>query len=312
MATSVQDIIQGSRGGSYQTSSSTSTSETRIVPGMMKVYNQLLDLNQKNYNNVLSIYQQGSQQLASQLPGIYAGYTDLENRVMSTLGMGEPLGGNNWGVAQPAARQIQRDFAQTQGDTQQAMINAGLGNSTVLGNFRNQNTRMTGEAFATLGANLANYAAGYQRDIGLAQQAARMQGAQLQSNYALGGASTLAGYQFQNTAGPLTGQFSTSTSNSSGYSLNPYQQSGGNSMQQQYSYNPSESIARERNQAQQQMAGMAIAARSGGGQAGVYNGGAFSPGGSYTINSGGGGGGVMMPAPSQSDIFNYPKVLGKK
>lgn len=296
----VPDLSQ--RGGSYQQSSSSSrtTSQTRIVPGMMGVYNQLLALNQANYNNALSIYQQGDARLAAQLPGIYAGYTDLENRVMSTLGMGAPLGGDNWGVAQPAARQIQRDFAKVQGDTQQAMIDAGLGNSTVLANFRNQNTRMTGEAYAVLGANLANYAAGYQRDIGLSQQAARMQGADLQARYALGGTQALLGYQFQNTAGPLTGQFSESTSNSNsmGYSVNPYSSGGGGGGGVTGGYNPAESIARERNAAQQQMLGMTLASRQT----------SFNPGYAAAINPSYGTGSGSVG--SYSGVYSRPSTVG--
>ena len=197
-------------------STARSTTRTQIVPGMKKVYNQLLKLNTQNYNKMVSAYNQGSQQIANTLPGIYAGYGDLEERIMSTLGMGAPLGGDNWGVAQPAANQIRRDFARTQGQQQQQMINAGLGNTTVLANFDNQNTRAAGEAYGALGANLANLAAGYQRDVGLAGQAAQMQGLGLQANYTLGGVNALGNYRFANTAGDLTGQFGTCYSTSSG------------------------------------------------------------------------------------------------
>lgn len=193
-------------GGSQSTGSQSSQSSTQIVPGMMDVYNQLLNLNQQNYGNILSAYTQGGNQLNQNLSGIQGGYSNLGAGIQNTLGMGQVLGKNgNWGVATPAAQAIGQTFAQQQGRTDQQMINAGLGNTTVRGNLQNQNALMAGQAYGGLGAQLAQTAAGYQSQVGLAGLGAQMQGAGLQSQFAQQYGSTLGGQHFQNTAGALTG-----------------------------------------------------------------------------------------------------------
>jgi hypothetical protein len=177
---------------------------------MMGVYNQLLDLNQGNYNNILSGYQQGQQLLGQSLGQAYAGYGNIQDDVMRMLG----VDGGGWGVATPGANQIRQDSTRTAGDIQQRMINAGLGNSTVMASMANQNRLQTNQAYGELSANLADKAAGYRSQIGLARQQAMMQGAGLQAQMSNNYLNTLGGYRFQNTAGDLTGQFSNSVGNS--------------------------------------------------------------------------------------------------
>ncbi len=206
---------------SSSSSRSGSTSQTRIVPGMMAVYNQLLGLNQQNYQNLQSGYGDAQQRLASQLNTVYQGYGDIETRVMKMLG----VEGGGWGVATPAANAIRQQATQAQGSNMQNMINAGLGNTTVLANLTNQNSLQTNQAYGELGSKLADYAAGYAERIGLARQQAMLSGAGMQSQLASGYLSNLAGYQFQNTAGNLLGTFSRSWSESqsqaSGVSQDP-------------------------------------------------------------------------------------------
>lgn len=173
------------------------------IPSQMGLYNQSLALNQQNYQNILGAYSGGQQGLAAQLPGIYQGYGNIQSGVQNTLG----LGGGGWGVAAPAAQAIGQSFAQSQGQTQQDLINRGLGNSTVLGNLSNQNTLMAAQAYGGLGAQLAQTYAGYQAQIGLAQQAAQMQGLGMQTDLAKAEGATLGGYRFQSPS-QLVGQYS--------------------------------------------------------------------------------------------------------
>lgn len=199
---------------STSSSRSVSNTKTAVVPGMMGVYNQLLGLNQQNYSNILSGYQTAQQQLASSLGGIYSGYGDVENKVMKMLG----VDGGGWGVATPGANAIRQQATQAQGATQQNMINAGLGNSTVLSSMTNQNALQTNQAYGELGSKLANYAAGYEERIGSARLNAMMQGTGMQANLATNYLGDLSHYQFQNTAGNLTGQFGQTVTNSQGQS----------------------------------------------------------------------------------------------
>jgi hypothetical protein len=203
---------------STQTSSSTSrsgsSSRTAMVPGMMAYSERMLGLNMQNYENILSGHAQGQQMLAGTLNRIYEGYGDIESRVMNMLG----VNGGGWGVATPAANAIRQGATRTQGQTQQQMINAGLGNTSVMGNLTNQNQLQTNQAYGELGSKLADYAAGYTSQIGLARQQSAMQGAGLQAQMENNYVSTLGGYQFRNTVGDLTGQFSNSWSQGSSQS----------------------------------------------------------------------------------------------
>lgn len=185
---------------------STSTSQTRITPGMMDVYNDLLGKNVADYNNVLQGYTQAQTNLGQGLQGVMGDYNALEGQVMNTLG----LSGGGWGAAAPAARDIQAAYTQQQGKSQQQAINSGLGNSTVLASMTRGNTLDAARAYGSLGAQLAQTAAGYQAQIALAQQSARMQGLGMQSGLAGNYLGHLAGYKFANTAGDLTGNYATS------------------------------------------------------------------------------------------------------
>jgi hypothetical protein len=201
---------------------SASTSGTGIVPGMLDVYNQLLGLNQQHYQNVLGAYQGAQGNLAQNLPSISQGYGDIENQVMGTLGQGRALGGNNWGVAQPAATAIGKAFTQAMGNSSQQMVNAGLGNTTVTANLQNMNAQNAGNAYASLGSQLAQTAAGYQSQLGLAGLGQRMQGLGMQTGLSQAAFGPL-GQSFGNTAGNLTGGFSNSAAQYPNY---PYGRGG--------------------------------------------------------------------------------------
>lgn len=183
-----------------------SSSQPVALPGAMNIYNQTMGLNQENYRNVLQSFQGAGQGLAAALPGIYSQYGDLGKNLLNTLG----VGGGGWGVAEPAARSIGQTFEQQNAKTQQQMINAGLGNTSVGANIQNQNAKMAGEAYGSLGAQLSQTAAGYLAQTGLAGIGAQLQGQGMLSDLSSRMGGTLAGYHFSNTAGPLYGSESVS------------------------------------------------------------------------------------------------------
>lgn len=180
---------------------------TYMIPGMGDVYSQLLGLNEQNYGNILGAYAGGETGLAGHLPGIYGGYGNVLSGVENTLGLGGALGGSNWGVASPAALAIEQQAKQTAGNIEEQMTDQGWGNSSIGANLQEQNTLLENQALGGLGAQLAQTAAGYQGNIGMAGLGAQMQGLGMQSglNQALMG--NLAGYHFSNTAGQLAGPF---------------------------------------------------------------------------------------------------------
>lgn len=203
---------------SMQSSSSTSRSgqqsQTRIVPGMLDYSKHMTGLNMQNYENILSGYGNSQAMLAAGMNASYAGYNQLSDSAMHMMG----VDGGGWGIATPAANRIRQDSTQTQGQTQQRMINAGLGNSTVLASMANQNRLQTNQAYGELGANLANHATGIMTQIGLARMQANTQILGMQANASNNYISTLGGYRFGNTVGDLTGQFSQGYSNANSQS----------------------------------------------------------------------------------------------
>jgi hypothetical protein len=85
------------------------------------------------------------------------------------------------------------------------MIDAGLGNTTVLANLAQQQARYTQEAYGDLGTKLAERGAGITAQIGQAGLNARMQGTSLYNQYVQGGLGHL-GQQLNNPAGQMIGQ----------------------------------------------------------------------------------------------------------
>lgn len=214
---------------STQTSGGSSQSSTAIVPGMLDVYNQLLRANQGVYRNVLNAYTNGINAVGQQLPGIVQGYGNLWGNVRDTLG----LSGGGWGVAAPAARDIQRTYAQSTGALSQRLTSAGLGNTTVTAALQRGVDRDATDAYGRLGAQLAQLGAGYQSQFGQQALAARMQGLGLQTGLSQSLGGTLGQFRYANTAGDLTGQYSSSnnmsrsTSTSQGTSAEAYGYGGG-------------------------------------------------------------------------------------
>lgn len=213
-----------STSGGTGSSSSQSQSSTQMIPGMMGVYSQLLGLNQQNYGNVMGAYNQGQGNLSSGLPGAISSYGKTNQDVQGILGMGQVLGQNgNWGIAAPAAQAIGQTYAANTGNTTQQMTNAGLGNTTAVGNAQTQNALSAAQAYGGLGAQLAQTAAGYQAQEGNAASAARLQGMGMQTGLTQAALGPL-GQQFGNTAGALAGPMGSSSSNSQNKQTSQQQQ----------------------------------------------------------------------------------------
>jgi hypothetical protein len=180
-------------------------------PGAMGIYNQQLGLQLQNYSNILNGYSQAQNNIGRRVDQIAGGYDAAQRNVMNTLGVGN----GGWGVAAPAAKEIQQSFLDTQGKNQQALISAGLGNSSLLAQSNNQANKMAGQAYASLGSQLATTAAGYQSQFALARQAAEMQGLGMQTNLSQSYLGNLAGYNFMPKV-DLYGQYSAHNDGSGG------------------------------------------------------------------------------------------------
>ena len=132
--------------------------------GGLGSYQTQLSQAQDSYSDVMSGYQSAlSGQQAAQAP-IQAGYGALQGQVANTLG----YGGTPWGVAAPAAQSIADQYAAQMGNSQQGLINSGLGNSTVLQSVQRGLGLDAAKAYGGLGAQLAQTYAGYQSQLGLA------------------------------------------------------------------------------------------------------------------------------------------------
>jgi hypothetical protein len=110
-------------------------------------YDAALAMNQQNYTNIMQ------------------GYGTLNQQVANTLGQG----GTPWGVAAPAAQAISDTLTDQMGTTTQGLINAGLGNSTVMNSLQQGNALQAQKAYGSLGSQLAQTYAGYESNLGLSQ-----------------------------------------------------------------------------------------------------------------------------------------------
>lgn len=218
-----------SSGTSSSTGSGSSSQSTQMIPGMQGVYSQLLGMNATNYGNVMNAYQGQKASNAAQLPGVYAGYGQVQGDVMNTLGMGQVLGQNgNWGVADPAAQAIGRTYQQQTAGNRQQMASAGLGNTTIGAGLDSQAAQNAALSYGQLGSQLAGQAAGYESQIGQAGLAAQMQGLGMQTGLTQGALNPLA-TQFGNTAGSLTGGVGQSSYNQASQSKQQSEQGSGGS-----------------------------------------------------------------------------------
>jgi hypothetical protein len=137
-------------------------------------YNSALSANQTMYNNILGGYQQLMAQQVPQEQAISQGYTNLENQVLGTIS----------GIGTSASQAIQNQYTKQQGMSQQALVNAGLGNSTVQSSVAQGNVSSEAQAQTGLANQIAGLTAGYESNLGLAGLNYRNQA--LQQNVGLG------------------------------------------------------------------------------------------------------------------------------
>jgi hypothetical protein len=118
----------------------------------------MLDVNGQLYGQIAAGYQSVLNSFNAATPGIIAGYNTLGANVQKTI----------QGVDTSSLQAAADVYAQQQGATQQQMINAGLGNSTVLQSLTRGNTLDYSKATTAIQNQYAQLLAGYQSQIGLA------------------------------------------------------------------------------------------------------------------------------------------------
>ncbi len=217
-----------SQQSSTSRSRSVSTSQTRVDPTKLNLYNQSIQRQEQVYETMLSGYGEAQRAANEEKNRIYAGYGDIESKVMRMLGLD---GSGGWGVAQAGANEISERSKQSLGEGMQGMINAGLGNTTAMQNYRDQNQLQTNRAFGELANKLADTGAGYLERIGLSRQQAMMQGLGITAGMANNYINALSGFKFTNTVGDLmrtdSRTVSDSFSQSAGASSDPFYGGGG-------------------------------------------------------------------------------------
>lgn len=122
-------------------------------------YNAALNFNQANYGNILKGYQQTAGEQANAFRGIQRGYARTTNAVMGQI----------QGVDRAAQQQITDQYAQQQGSSLQALMNAGLGNSTVTSSVARGLTADESKSRVNLANQMAQLRAGYTSQLGQAQ-----------------------------------------------------------------------------------------------------------------------------------------------
>lgn len=122
------------------------------------VYNAALAQQQQLYNQIKSGYETLRSQQQSQQSAVTAGYNNLLGSVMGKLT-----------GADVAARQEAKDqYTATSGREAQALVNRGLGNTTVASSVQRGLQYDYGKQVANIGANYAQLKAQYESQLGLA------------------------------------------------------------------------------------------------------------------------------------------------
>ncbi len=148
-------------------------------------YTNALDLNNTNYQNILSQYGANLGAIQGQVAGVAQGYGALSQQVQGTI----------QGIGASQAQQIQDVYAQQSGGLNQSLISHGLGNTTVVGAMQRGVTLDSQKAQIALANQIAQLSAGYQAQLGGAGLQAQLQGAGLQNQAAMGLGGNLASYK---------------------------------------------------------------------------------------------------------------------
>jgi hypothetical protein len=204
-------IIPSAGGGSFggapvAVQPGQSVSGQAINPGLMNVYQDLLNRNQQNYDNVLSSFAQGQQVLAPQLAAI----NDIYGK------MGTDYAALSKRAYEQGSQDIRRQAATNQGRIQQQLINSGLGGSTVLANLSLGAERQAAQEYSRLALGTAQAEADNRFRLGQAQAGSWLQGLGMRANLYGQQGGALANYRFANTAGDLTTPYASSMAGGGG------------------------------------------------------------------------------------------------
>lgn len=128
------------------------------MAGYEQAYNNALQINQQNYSNIIAGYQKlAATQFDAQGP-ITAGYGSLYNNVLGTI----------CGICQSQQHAVQATYTKQMGATQNRLIGAGLGNSTILQSAARGVTADAANAQTAVKNQFAQLKAGYMSQLGLA------------------------------------------------------------------------------------------------------------------------------------------------
>lgn len=143
-AAGVGDMFNGTLGG--------------LQSGYTAAYQNALQANQTNYNNILAGYQQTYGNQVTAQDAIKSGYTGLYNTVL----------GGIQGVEASQKQAIQDYYKQAQGASTQGLIDRGLANTTVQDSLSRGLNLDENKANVALANQFAQLQAGYQSNLGLA------------------------------------------------------------------------------------------------------------------------------------------------
>lgn len=142
-----------------QSASSSGSTPGPYFQSYQNAYSNALNLNNQNYQNILSGYRTQMGAISAKESEIAQGYTGLGQQVQSAIR----------GVGKSQAQAIKDTFAQQWGGAQQQMINAGLGNTTVRQSVNRGYTLDEQKAAVALSNQMAQLQAGYMSSIGTAR-----------------------------------------------------------------------------------------------------------------------------------------------
>jgi hypothetical protein len=160
------NAMQGLNGSPYQALSA-------LGSDYASAYNSALSNNQQMYNNILSGYQQTMNNQVSAENQVSQGYGTLYRNVLGAIK----------GIGTSESQSIADAYAQQQGQSQQQMINAGLGNSTVLQSQAQGNLLQEQKAQVALTNQTQGLTAGYMSQLG--SEALQYQNQAIQQNTGL-------------------------------------------------------------------------------------------------------------------------------
>src|ERR1700677_3479531 len=128
------------------------------APSPFTAFNTYYNNAMTSYNNTIAGYNSLAQQQAGAIAPITQGYSNLYNQVLGTI----------CGIQQSQLQAVQCQFTKASAQSQQQLIGAGLGNSTVLQSAQRGNVAQEAQAQTQVQDQFAQLKAAYQSQLGLA------------------------------------------------------------------------------------------------------------------------------------------------